>query len=490
MQGAQARLRGLALTAALIATGALAPAASAAYKPYSLTIAPPSVTGGTTNTMTARFYNENSPGGQTVGSANLFAPSGFTVTHATTPTGTATLASSCTDGTLTGPCVQLRNIDVQPGGSLTVSLTVNAPACGTTGTYTWSDEAKQSNDFSGTGNDVSLDTSGSSLTTTVPSGGCPRATRFDAGGEPTDTIVGQPITAAAYSTGGPVKVDVIDANGQVVTSYNGPVSVSLNQTGNAATNPAPATLGGTKTVNAVHGVASFSGLSVNEPGNGYSLGAAGPSGPTATSSSFSIHQAGTTCQASNTCTTSDQSSDFASATAGGIKAVVTSPGGTYLGVVQPDAILSESIDFGTWPATTRQANCPQEVPGAHFAYVSFTNAAGQTVQRAWALSLTTNASLGADIQALIPGQQICFASAQRFQEQTASNTLSAAPPTTMPDGSLGYEGELPTCTNAANNFGYPTVSPNSGPCITNRTGSVLGGTLEIDMSTPYDAWIN
>ncbi len=55
-----------------------------------------------------------------------------------------------------------------------------------------------------------------------------------------------------------------DLSGSVDTDYNGPVTVALVNTGTA-------TLGGTLTVNATDGVATFSGLSINQSGTGYVL---------------------------------------------------------------------------------------------------------------------------------------------------------------------------------------------------------------------------
>ncbi|MEO7913220.1 MAG: hypothetical protein ABIV47_26525, partial [Roseiflexaceae bacterium] len=52
-----------------------------------------------------------------------------------------------------------------------------------------------------------------------------------------------------------------------LTSFNGPVTLAIK----SGTGTAGAVLGGTVTVNAVNGVASFSGLSINKAGNGYRL---------------------------------------------------------------------------------------------------------------------------------------------------------------------------------------------------------------------------
>jgi plastocyanin len=54
------------------------------------------------------------------------------------------------------------------------------------------------------------------------------------------------------------------------------------------TNPNSATLGGTKTVSAVAGVARFSDLTLSAGGNGYTLAASAPSLSNATSAPFNV----------------------------------------------------------------------------------------------------------------------------------------------------------------------------------------------------------
>ena len=91
----------------------------------------------------------------------------------------------------------------------------------------------------------------------------------------------QPASTDAVTALAAFSVSALDASGHVLTSYNGPVTVSL------ATNPGVATLAGTTTKPAANGVAVFTGLTVNRPGVGYSLAAAS-SGLNATSALFSI----------------------------------------------------------------------------------------------------------------------------------------------------------------------------------------------------------
>jgi hypothetical protein len=82
-----------------------------------------------------------------------------------------------------------------------------------------------------------------------------------------------------------VQVAVVDALGNRVTSYNGPVTVAIGHNGGTVL---PGTLSGTKTVNAVNGVATFSDLSIDQPGSGYTLLATVPDMFTAASAPFNI----------------------------------------------------------------------------------------------------------------------------------------------------------------------------------------------------------
>jgi hypothetical protein len=82
----------------------------------------------------------------------------------------------------------------------------------------------------------------------------------DIHGQPGETVVGQVLP--------PVTVAVVDADGNTVPDSNAPVTLAI------ASGPAGAVLGGTTTVNAVNGVATFNDLTVNVPGT-YTLMATG-----------------------------------------------------------------------------------------------------------------------------------------------------------------------------------------------------------------------
>jgi len=79
----------------------------------------------------------------------------------------------------------------------------------------------------------------------------------------------QPSTTPPLMTIKPaVKVTALDAAGDPVTSYDGPVTITIGSNGGLLM---PGRLYGTKTVTAVNGIATFSDLSVDQMGNGYTL---------------------------------------------------------------------------------------------------------------------------------------------------------------------------------------------------------------------------
>src|SRR5205823_957013 len=93
--------------------------------------------------------------------------------------------------------------------------------------------------------------------------------------QPSTTVAGVAISPA-------VQVTALDAAGNPVPSFTGSVTVALG------TNPGGSTLGGTTTLAAVNGVASFATLTLDKTGTGYALTATATGLNPATSSAFSI----------------------------------------------------------------------------------------------------------------------------------------------------------------------------------------------------------
>ena len=224
-------------------------------KPYAVDVAPHPVAAGSTQTFTATLSNETDT--QQLGSANLTVPAGFSIVSVggPSPLGTATIV---------GSTIQLRGLSAPAGTSVTVSVVAISPC--TPGDYPWAVIAKQANNFSGDpGNDLTFDAAHSNLVTTV-TGTCSLGFGFLS--QPTDAQVNTNITSQRYvPTGAPVQVQVLDANGVLITSASVPVTLSI------ANNPG----GGVLTsagVNAVGGIATFPALSISKTGLGYTLAAA------------------------------------------------------------------------------------------------------------------------------------------------------------------------------------------------------------------------
>jgi hypothetical protein len=129
--------------------------------------------------------------------------------------------------------------------------------------------------LSNANNDSSLDFGGSSIlnvesNTIIVTPGA--ATQLQASAPATSPLVNDPFT---------LTVKAFDLYGNLDTSFSGSVTISLSN------NPSSATLGGVLTVDAVGGVATFTGLTLNQPGAGYAIQAAS-SGLTAGATSFNV----------------------------------------------------------------------------------------------------------------------------------------------------------------------------------------------------------
>ncbi|PYP29442.1 MAG: hypothetical protein DMD55_01505, partial [Gemmatimonadetes bacterium] len=198
--------------------------------------------------------------------------------------------ANATAGTTLTPAVQVAAQDAAGNtvpsfsGSVTVALGGTNPAGGTLAGTTTVAAVNGVASFA----TLSIDKSGSYwLTATAPATGLSGGTSNDfsiaAGAATQLAFTVQPSNAVAGRTISPaVQVSARDAQGNLVTGFVGSVTMALG------TNPGGSTLGGTTTVPAVSGVASFGNLSLDKVGTGYTLtaAAAGPTG--ATSNSFNV----------------------------------------------------------------------------------------------------------------------------------------------------------------------------------------------------------
>ena len=156
------------------------------------------------------------------------------------------------------------NVETSASNAVSVAL-ANNPTGATLG-GTLSVTASQGvATFSG----LTLTTAASGYTLGVSSSGLSRATSSAITVTPAAAtqvvITQQPPASVVVNTGFGLQASIEDAYGNVVTSASSTVKVAL------ANNPGGAKLGGTLSVKASKGVATFSGLTLNKVGTGYTL---------------------------------------------------------------------------------------------------------------------------------------------------------------------------------------------------------------------------
>jgi hypothetical protein len=341
---------GTILAVALVAAVAItAGSAGSTTKPYTAYFDPGPLAGGATVHVNLALHNLADP--QPLGSANVTAPSSFTIQAASVPQGTATVAS--------GSLLQLRNLNLAAGATLNVDITVSTSCA--SGSYPWGIQAKQSNDFNGPpGNNFTLQTDGSNLLTSV-SGTC----RLVWGTQPTNAVVGHLITGTPGDQSGPqVTVRAVDGDGNTLTGATG--TVTLTKTAGTFTSAGGFT--GTQ-ANLANGVATFSSLTSSATGTGLKLSGSSPGFiSTPDSGSFDVLFAGTSCTLGADCllpgialdtkTTVDSTATggaftFLAVSPASVPAGVTAPGGGCAffqstgaaGFVQSGARISDTGDL-------------------------------------------------------------------------------------------------------------------------------------------------
>jgi YVTN family beta-propeller protein len=161
-------------------------------------------------------------------------------------------------------------IDTNPAGG---TLAGTAAVAGTAGIATFPDLAI---DLTGTGYTLAatapgLTSAGSARFDVISS----TATQLVFTVQPTSAVAGASITPA-------IEVTARDAFGNTASGFTASVTLAIG------TNPGAGTLSGTRTVAATGGIATFSGLSINRTGAGYTLTATSGGLPTATSATFDV----------------------------------------------------------------------------------------------------------------------------------------------------------------------------------------------------------
>ncbi len=175
----------------------------------------------------------------------------------------------------------LGNLVATATDSITLAIN-NNPAAGTlSGTVTVAAVSGVA-----TFGDISIDNTGSGYTLDATATGLTTATSasFDIVGSPTQLGFSvEPSTQSGNLAFVPaIRVQVQDAGGSMVPSATDSITLAINN------NPSGGTLSGTLTVAAVSGEAIFSGISIDNVGDGYTLDATATGLTTATSASFDI----------------------------------------------------------------------------------------------------------------------------------------------------------------------------------------------------------
>jgi hypothetical protein len=134
-------------------------------------VLPSSTAAGVSTSFTFTIQNEAMP--QQLGAVQISAPANFMITGASivsgAPAGTASFTSS------SGLFI---NLNLAPSASTTLTVTATVSSCSAS-SYQWGMEAKQSNNFNGTGNDFQLDPrsagnlSGALVSCSLPLQPCP-----------------------------------------------------------------------------------------------------------------------------------------------------------------------------------------------------------------------------------------------------------------------------------------------------------------------------
>jgi hypothetical protein len=427
---AAARMFSGAVAASVLAVGMLAaPAAGATSaatcpssgKCFAVTVSPSDIPAGRAGPVGFTITNEAST--QHLGSVKVTAPASFTITAAP---GSATFTASS---------AIFLNLSLAPSATTTVTVSATAP-CGT-GAYRWGAQAKQSNDFNGPpGNDFQLDPASGVNLSGALTGSCKLA--FPPDGQPAGTAAGGEIKSGFGSTGGPVKVEILDGSGQLATGTTAPVAVAIGS------NPGSGSLSGTAVATTSGGIASFSGLSIDKPGIGYALSAStsSPGITPAVSADFTIwgslqHCSTAPCSASastktTTGTVSTSSAAAADYLGAGLGGVSYSCPGSY----QP---VSDPVSFDVLSSSGTAQSAARFVVS-----LEISKARVQTSGRPGASSW-----------------QICYASLALFtaRDGTTSGTATI--------GGVSYHtGLLPDCS-----------ASQGAPCVQSRTKDNAGNVL-------------
>ena len=356
-----ARYGGAVLTlAAVVIAVASAQAAPALKKNYTVSIAPGLAAPGSSGQYRISLGNAASSS-QTLGSANITVPAGFTVTAVSPAATTAGAPGWSVSPSSPGPQVVMWRAGtsanaLRAGTTTTATLSVTAASSFTCprASWTWTSAVKQSNDFSGSGNDFTLATGTTDASLT--------AARLAFTTQP------PPQSVASTALSPAVKVTLQDACGTTLASVAGSVDASIDA------NPSDGALSGTTTRALKEGVATFDDLAIDASGIGYTVIASPGStlniDPSAPSDSFDIID--TLCTrggGSSSCTTSNDDTTVTAPTP------PTGNAQTALSIGKPGKTLPDCTLAGLTQVGSLATIVPQNYPPGSLISVTLTYAA-------------------------------------------------------------------------------------------------------------------
>jgi hypothetical protein len=375
---------------------------------------------------------------QSLGSLNLTVPAPYA------------LISSPADSVPGGPVVEVRNLDMAPGGSKQIELVVAVNQCTSVAPAPFAVTAKQSNDYNGVGNDFTLAQASDMQVDVV--GTC--ALVWSA--EPSDAERGSAITSEAWNPNGEaIAVKVVDGGG-VDRATRAQGSVTLAAT-NA--NVASPVLGGTTSADIVEGLATFTpGPTLAPSAFDYVLTAASPNLiSTDESADFDIVDQEVNCPAGGACNGS------ATTSAGRFSATAR------FGAGGSATHLTVSINAGDTP-TFACAGYPRgDLPVTQFV---FTGEGDPGADRDGTFSTSI-----AGATRPLNSYEVCWAAPYEFKtESGAWAQIGARKPGTGEDL---YVGLLPDCARR----GAP-----ARPCVTRSFDSRTRTVTIVVSTTGQDPW--
>jgi hypothetical protein len=281
---------------------------------------------------------------------------------------------------------------------------------------------------------------------------------------------------ASYASGAAitVKVSVENAAGSVITTDTSAVTLALSG------GTAGASLSGTKTVNAVAGVATFSGLSVDKVGAAYQLNATDGSLAAATSSAFNI-----TVGAAKTVTFTTQP-----ATNSNVAAVATIPLVAHVVDSGGNAVSGQSIALaiGTNAGGSTLSVAANPVATDASGNATFASVSLNKVGSGYTLTATDNTTPAATAATsndfnIVAGaaKTVTFTT----QPATNSNVMAGA---TIPlvahvvDGGGNAVSAQSITLAIGNNAGSSTLSVSANPVPTDTSGNATFANLSLNRS--------